>query len=257
MAKIITVATQKGGVGKTSTSHLIALGFKEKGLRVLLIDLDPQTNLTYIGGAFEQIPTIYDVLTGKTDIREAIFHGGEVDIVPGSTELVGSDLEFNKNGREYILQEALDPIRNDYDLIVIDCPPALGTLTVNALTASNSVIIPCGADILSIQGFSQFYDLIESVRKYSNKGLTISGLVVTRYDTRANLSADFTAELKRISGKLHVNLYSTRIREGVAVKRYQANMANPYKTEARSGPIQDYTQLIEEIAKHEKIKEER
>lgn len=254
MAKIISLANQKGGVSKTSTAHLLALGLKQQGYKVLLVDLDPQTNLTFIAGAYDKTPTIYEVLTSRSDAKGAIFTGGNVDIIPGSTDLMGADMEFSKTGREYMLREALEPLNKAYDVILIDCPPALGVLTVNALTASNSTLIPCGADILSIQGFSQLYDLIGSVKKYSNKKLNISGLVVTRYDTRTKLSKDFTSELERISDKLKVHLYDTKLREGVAVKRYQADNTDPYRAEAQASVIKDYIAFIGEIKEREGLK---
>lgn len=254
MAKIIALANQKGGVSKTSTAHLIALGLKAQGCKVLLIDLDPQTNLTFVAGAYDKRPTIYEVLTGRADATGAIYKGGNVDIIPGSTDLMGADMEFNKTGREYLLCEALEPIKRLYDVIFIDCPPALGILTINALTASNSVLIPCGADILSIQGFSQLYELIGSVKKYSNKKLTISGLVVTRYDTRTRLNKDFTGELERIGNKLKIHLYNTKLREGVAVKRYQADSTDPYRAEAQAGVIKDYIAFIGEFKEREGLK---
>ena len=191
MAKNVCIATQKGGTGKTSTAHILALGLAHQGRRVLLVDLDPQTNLTLAAGADESEPTLYEVLTGEAKLQDAIVQGELVDIIPGSEDLAGADLEFNKTGREYLLQEALD------------CPAALGLLTVNALTASDRVIIPCGADLFNIQGFSQLYGTIKDVQKYSNKKLKIAGLLVTRIRSGVKLSREFSEELDRDGSVYH------------------------------------------------------
>lgn len=246
MSKIVTLCNQKGGVSKTSTAHLLALGLKNTGLKVLLVDLDPQTNLTFIGGAYNEAPTLKEVFTGEVSTEEAIFKGASVDIIPGSAELAGDDL----NGDYTLLKEALEPIKRKYDLIVIDSPPGLGILTTNALVASNSVLVPCGADILSIQGFSQLYDEIKAVKDNVNKNLKISGLLITRYDNRTGISKRFTSELESITKRLKLYLYNAKIREGVAIKRYQADELDPFK-DKKSGVIQDYLQLIDEFKERE------
>ena len=253
MTKVVTLANQKGGVSKTSTAHLIALKLKQEGKKVLLVDLDPQTNLTLISGAFGKTPTLYDVFKERKTVKEAIYSGAEIDIIPGATDLVGADQEFSRTGREYILREALQPIKKLYDIIIIDCPPAVGVLTINGLTAADSVLIPCGADILAIQGFGQLYDLIGGVKKYSNKSLRISGVVITRYDSRTNLGKEFTEELDQVTKKLKVYRYETRLREGNAIKKYQAHGGNPFQTEKSSGVIQDYENFVQEFEKREGI----
>lgn len=247
MAKNVCIATQKGGTGKTSTAHILALGLAHKGARVLIVDLDPQTNLTLAAGADENEPTLYEVLTGDAKIQEAIVKGELVDIVPGSEDLAGADLEFNKTGREYLLQEALDPVKKAYDFIIMDCPAALGLLTVNALTASDRVIIPCGADLFNIQGFSQLYATIKDVQKYSNKKLKIAGLLVTRIRSGVKLSREFSEELDRITKKEKIRLFKTQIREAVAIPRYQAEGTDPFITEKRAAVMADYNEFINEF----------
>ena len=247
MAKNVCIATQKGGTGKTSTAHILALGLAHQGRRVLLVDLDPQTNLTLAAGADESEPTLYEVLTGEAKLQDAIVQGELVDIIPGSEDLAGADLEFNKTGREYLLQEALEPVKKAYDFIIMDCPAALGLLTVNALTASDRVIIPCGADLFNIQGFSQLYATIKDVQKYSNKKLKIAGLLVTRIRSGVKLSREFSEELDRITKKEKIRLFKTQIREAVAIPRYQAEGTDPFITEKRAAVMADYTAFINEF----------
>lgn len=247
MAKVIAIATQKGGTGKTSTAHVLGLGLAHRDKKILLIDLDPQTNLTLAAGAENTRPTIHEVLTKETKAAEAIIKKDLLDIIPGSEDLAGADLEFNKTGREYFLQEALESVKRKYDFIIIDCPAALGLLTVNALTFADSVIIPCGADLFNIQGFAQLNDTIKVVQKYSNKKLKIAGLLVTRVRAGVNLSKEFTEELDRITKKQKIRLFKTQIREGVAIPRYQSKGEDPFITEKKAGVIADYNNFIDEF----------
>ncbi len=253
MAKIIALTNQKGGVSKTSTTHITALALQESRKRTLIIDMDPQCNLTLIAGARGAEPTLYDVLRGTSPATDAIVEHDGLSVIPGSPDLAGADQLFTMAGREYLLREAIKPLEKKFDVILIDCPPGIGVLTMNALTAANSVLIPCGADLLSIQGFSQIYDLIASTKKYSNKKLQISGIVITRHDARTKLGREFTEEIDEITKRFKIYRYQTRIREGAAVKKYQANDENPLRTYRRDGVIQDYLAFVEELKTREKI----
>ncbi|MDD3365341.1 MAG: AAA family ATPase, partial [Syntrophomonas sp.] len=190
MSRIITIATQKGGTGKTTTTHALGVGLIERGYKVLFIDLDPQGNLSYILQTEELKSTIYEVLTGKTKARDAIQHQQCGDIIPSSPALARANLELKNTGKEYRLKETLQPIKDDYDYIIIDTPPSLGLLTINALTASDSVIIPSQADIFSLQGIGQLYSTIETIKKYTNPDLSIEGILLTRHNSRSILSRD-------------------------------------------------------------------
>ena len=155
-------------------------------------------------------------------------------------------MEYTQTGREYILSEIIEPLKESYDFVIIDTPPALGILTVNALTASNSVIIPMGADIYSIQGLSQLYNLVCNVKRYTNKELSIDGLFLTRYNKRATISKDIYAELEQLASKLGTKLFKSVIREGVAIKRSQADQTNIFISEPKAGVTIDFNNFIDE-----------
>lgn len=252
MAKIITVTNQKGGVGKTTTAHLLSSGLKAREFRTLLIDLDPQSNLTFTMGADDSHYTLYDLFKGNAEPQLAIKSTVQGDIIPGSLLLSGADMEYTQTGREYILSEIIEPLKESYDFVIIDTPPALGILTVNALTASNSVIIPMGADIYSIQGLSQLYNLVCNVKRYTNKELSIDGLFLTRYNKRATISKDIYAELEQLASKLGTKLFKSVIREGVAIKRSQADQTNIFISEPKAGVTIDFNNFIDEYLKEKR-----
>jgi chromosome partitioning protein len=247
MSHIIAVANQKGGCAKTTTSHILALGLRNRGYKVLLVDLDPQSNLSLICEADEATPTAYEVLQKKVSAEYALFHSPHIDIIPGSPELSGADVDFNKLGSENLLREALEPIRGAYDFIIIDTPPAIGKLTINALTAADSVLIPVGCNILSLQGMGQLYSLIMDIRKYTNKNLSILGTVVTRYKSRTRTSREVLDELQNVCDLHGIRLFDTKIREAAPIERYQSDQVNPYITERRAAVMQDYECLIDRI----------
>ena len=169
--KTITLSNQKGGVAKTTTAGALASGLSKKGFKVLAVDLDPQCNLALGSGAdiLNMDQTLYDVFKGTAELS-GLISGTPMgyDLIAGGLSLAGADMDFTQTGREFMLREALDEIRADYDFCIVDTPPTLGILTVNALTASDGVIIPLTADLYSLQGLSQLNLLIERVRKSSN-----------------------------------------------------------------------------------------
>lgn len=177
MAKVISISNQKGGVGKTTTTAAVAAGFKLKGHKVLCVDLDPQSNLSFSSGAeTEDCPTIYEILKGEVKAGFSIQKVPSFDIISSNILLSGIELEFTQTGREYLLKEALEGVKDKYDYIFIDTPPALSILTVNAFTASDYIIIPMLADIFSLQGIAQLSETIDRVRKYCNPNLKVEGI---------------------------------------------------------------------------------
>ena len=191
MSKVISVSNQKGGVGKTTTTCNLAAGLKKKGFRVLVIDLDPQGNLGFSMGAdVENSATIYDVLKGEIKTQFAIQRTETTDLIPSSILLSGIELEFTNTGREYLLKEAIKPIQEFYDYILLDTPPALGILTINAFTASDTIVVPMLSDIFSLQGIAQLYETVERVKKYCNPNLTIAGILLIRYNPRTLLGRE-------------------------------------------------------------------
>ena len=194
MPKVFAIANQKGGVSKTTTVQCLGAGLAHAGYKVLLIDLDPQSNLTSICHAVSDAQdkntvTMLEIIAKENNINEGIQHLNLYDFIPSSMYLASIDSRItDQMARPYRLQNALKDLTSEYDYILIDTPPALGTLTNNALVAADSVIIPAQADILSLQGVSQLYETIESVREHANPTLTVSGIVLTRFQGRANLS---------------------------------------------------------------------
>ena len=248
MKEIIAVINQKGGVGKSTTAQAIGQGLKELyNNKVLFVDLDAQGNLTYSLDAQQSKLTVLDVLTGKIKTSEAIYHSIQGDIIASNIQLSGADLLLTQTGKEYKLKEALKPITKDYDYIIIDTPPALGILTVNALTASTGVIIPAQADIYSLQGIGQLNNTFEAVKKYCNKDLTLKGIVLTRYNKRAVLSRDVADLIDETAKTLKTKLYKTQIREAIAVKEAQIQKQSIFTYAPKSNATIDYKNLIKEV----------
>ncbi len=248
--KVISITNQKGGVGKSTTAHALGAGLSKKGFNVLLIDLDPQGNITYTTGADNTAYTSYGVLTKRASITEAIQEttSPKLHIVPAGRDLTRLDLELNITGKEYRLKEALEPLKG-YDYIVIDTPPALSLLTVNALTASESVIIPAQADIYSLQGIGQLHETAETIRKYCNPSLKINGILLTRHSTRTILSRDMSELIEATAKQIKTFTFKGVIRECIALKEAQATQQDIFTYAPKSNASKDYTAFINEYLK--------
>lgn len=249
--KIITVTNQKGGAGKTTTAATLAAGLSLKGFKTLLIDLDPQGNLTYTAGAKTGGATALGVLTGEVKPEDAIQHTGGGDIIASSKALSGADAFIKDTGKEYRLKEALESLQGAYDFCIVDTPPALGILTINALTACDSVIIPAQADIYSLQGVEQLAETIKPVKKYCNPSLQIAGILLTRYSPRSILSRDVAELAEQLAAKLGTRLFKTTIREAIAVKEAQISKRTLYEYAPKAKVTEDYIALIEELLEKE------
>ena len=241
----ISIVNRKGGVGKTATAHALGAGLSLKGYRVLFIDLDSQCNLSFDLGAKTAPLTALEVLTGSAKAEEAIQHTPGGDIIAGSPALAGADMTIEGTGKEYRLKEALEPLQ--YDFIIIDTPPALGVLTINALTASDRAIIPAQAEVYSLQGIGLLYEAIQAVKKYTNKSLIVEGVLITRYNGRAILSKDMKSNLEEIAQSLNTKVFQTPIRECISIKEAQAMQTDIFSYAPRSNASADYKALVEEI----------
>ena len=248
MAIIISISNQKGGVGKSTTSQALASGLAHiKNKKVLLVDLDSQGNATYATGEKDIDMTVYEVMRGMVDIKNAIYETEFIDILPASKKLTQLDVELTEVGKEYKLKESLEEIKSYYDFIVIDTPPALGILTVNALTASDYIIIPSQADVYSLQGIGMLMDTCNNIKKYSNKDLKLLGVLLTRFNARTILSNEMKDMINDTAQQIGTFLYDTVIREGIAIKEAQALRQDIFNYSSRSNAATDYQNFMEEL----------
>lgn len=248
MARIIAVTNQKGGVGKTTTSLALATGLRKKGFRVLAVDMDPQTNLSFsVGGETEDGPTVYELLKGEVRPLYAVQRQACVDLIASHIVLSGAELEFKGEGREYLLKDALEPLRSRYDYIVVDTPPALGFLTVNAFAAADYLVIPMLADIFSLQGIAQLSDSIDRLKKAVNPDLQIGGILLCRFDGRTILGRRITETADMVAEQVGTRLYRSRIRNSIAIQESQTNQVSMFEYAPRSPGVADYRAFVNEL----------
>ena len=251
MSKAIAVINQKGGVGKSTTALAIGAGLSLKGYSVLFIDLDAQGNLSYTLGADTKGYNAMGVLERPETAKAEIQHTPQGDIIASSPKLAGADKLLEETGKEYRLKEALESLQGAYDYIIVDTPPALGILTINALTACTGAIIPAQADIYSLQGIAQLNSTIETVKKYCNPSLSIMGIVLTRFNGRSIIRREVAEMRERTAEQLHTKLYTSKIRECTALVEAQATKQNIYSYAPRSNATADYKALVDEILRGE------
>lgn len=252
--KIIAIANQKGGVAKTTTAAAFASGLKLRGYSVLAIDLDPQGNLSDSSTADNNSkPTIYDVLKGDKSASEAIQHLDIYDIIPANILLSGAEQEISQIGKEQRLKEALETVKGNYDFIIVDTPPALGLLTINAFTAAQEVLIPTTAGIFAASGITQLYDTIRNVKKYCNPNVEIIGVLLTKYNPRTNNSKDMKNLTEKLAEYINAPLYQTYIRQSVIVEEAQTRKVDLFSYRKDSTVVQDYDSFINEYLEERKV----
>jgi len=246
MSKVISISNHKGGVGKTTSTINIGAGLNKLGKTVLLIDLDPQANLSQSLGLIDQERNIYGAIRGEYKLEPIEVLKG-LHIIPSTLDLSGAEIELSgEAGREYILRELIEPLRRSYDYILIDSPPSLGLLTINAFTASDEVFIPLQAQYLALQGLSKLMEVVEKIKKRLNKGLTVGGVFITQYDNRKVLNRDVVAT---IQAHFKNEVFKTKIRDNVALAEAPAQGLDIFRYQAKSYGAEDYLALCKEIIK--------
>lgn len=260
VAIVITVNVQKGGVGKSTTVHELSSNLTKKGFKVLAIDLDPQQNLSKFSGApLTEYWTIYEVLKGECDFIDAIhFKDAEdsdvnnYDISTAHKKLEDAEKEFSEFYDVYKLTDALKPVRDNYDFIIIDTPPKLGILPNMALTAADYVVIPVEASSAGIQGIGQLFERIDRItnsERGSNKNLKVAGMLLTKYADRTNLEKSIRRQLEVLATRMNARIFKTTIREAVAIKEAQALKKSILEYEPKSKPCLDYMNFTNELLK--------
>ena len=252
MSKIVSLTNQKGGVGKTTSSVNLAVSFAVSEVKTLLIDLDPQSNATT---GLEQLTnepkgTIYDAIIRGSKAKDIITHTELefLDMITSTNDLVGAEVELvNVMAREHQLEKVLKSIRKNYDYILIDCPPSLGLLTLNALTCSNSVIIPIQCEYYALEGLGQLLNTVRLVQKNLNRNLEIEGVLLTMYDGRLNLSKQVADEVK---GFFKDKIFKTIIHRNVRLSEAPSFGKPALLYDANSTGAQKYISLVEEILKN-------
>ena len=258
MGKIISVANQKGGVGKTTTTVTLCAILAKKGKKVLLIDADPQGNATSGVGVTKEVEeSIYDVLVGDTTVQETIQSTNirNLKVCPSNINLAGAEVELvSMMSREQRLKEKLDEIKDKFDFILIDCPPSLGLITLNAFTASDSILIPVQCEYYALEGLGQLLNTVNLVKKHLNKSLEIEGALLTMYDARTNLSNQVVKEVKKYFDE---KVYKTVIPRNVRLSEAPSYGMPITLFDARSKGAKSYEKFAKEFLKNnEKTKEE-
>ena len=253
MGRIIAVANQKGGVGKTTTSINLAACLAEKGKKVLAVDMDPQGNLTSgLGGDKDSgEKSIYELIIGEVDIKEVINKEvlENLDIIPTSIDLSAAEIELiGVDDKEYILRNAIDQVKDQYDFVIIDCPPSLSMLTINAMTTADSVIVPIQCEYYALEGLSQLIHTVELVKDRLNSKLEIEGVVFTMYDARTNLSLQVVENVK---DNLQQNIYKTIIPRNIRLAEAPSYGLPINKYDPKSTGAESYMRLADEVIERE------
>jgi len=255
MGKIISIANQKGGVGKTTTAINLAAAIGNNNKRVLVIDADPQGNAT-TGFGIEKNNcenTIYELLLGECSISDCIVKDvyKNLSVIPSNVNLAGIEVQkLNDMNREFLLKNELDWVKKDYDYIFIDCPPSLSMLTVNAMVASNSVFVPLQCEFYALEGLSQLIYTVNLVRKRLNKDLVLEGIVFTMYDSRTNLSHQVVDNVKESLKEYDYNIYETMIPNNVRLAEAPSHGQPICYYDPRSAGSESYMSLAREVIKN-------
>lgn len=246
--QIIAIINQKGGVGKTTSAINIGAGLKILHQRVLLVDLDPQAHLTYSLGivAHEQPRTVYQLLKGESSLAETIFERNGLKVIPSILDLSGAEMELSSvAGREFLLRESMTGL-DGFDYALLDCPPSLGLLTLNALTTANEVYIPLQTEYLALSGLSKLLQTIDIVQKRLNENLEITGIIATRFDARKKLNNEVVDKIKEYFGE---KVFPTLIRDNISLAEAPSFGKTIFEYKPDSYGAIDYLNLCRDILK--------
>lgn len=249
MGRVIAVANQKGGVGKTTTAINLSACLAEKGQKVLAIDMDPQGNMTSgLGIDKDEVEkNIYDLMIGQVGVEEVLQKEAieNLDIIPTSIDLSAAEIELiGVDDKEFIIRNAIAPIKDNYDYIIIDCPPSLSMLTINAMTTADSVLVPIQCEYYALEGLSQILQTVEMVKKRLNPDLELEGVVFTMYDARTNLSLEVVENVKK---HLNETIYKTIIPRNVRLAEAPSHGMPINLYDSRSSGAESYRMLASEV----------
>ena len=249
MGRIIAIANQKGGVGKTTTAINLSACLAEAEKRVLTIDMDPQGNTTSGLGIDKNNceNTIYQLILGECSFDEALIHTEfeYLDLIPSNVNLAGAEIELlNIENREYVLHNEIEKIKDNYDFIIIDCPPSLNMLTVNAMTTASTVLVPIQCEYYALEGLSQLIHTINLIQDRLNKNLEIDGIVFTMYDSRTNLSTEVVENVKE---NIHLHIYKTLIPRNVRLAEAPSYGIPIHMYDGKSAGAIAYKNLAQEV----------
>jgi len=247
MTRVVAVANQKGGVAKTTTVHSLGVALAEMGRRVLLVDLDPQASLTWACGidpdALDR--SMHEVLLRRTKAADAIVTAAGLSLLPSTIDLAGAEMHLlTKTGREYVLRKALDRVVADYDVVLIDCPPSLGILTINGLTAAQEVLIPLQCEALGQRGVGQLMETIDDVRSYTNRDLVVLGVIATMFDGRTKLANQVVEEVRSSYG---LDVFDPPVPKAVKVAEAPGHGRSVLEHAPKSRGAVAYRELAERI----------
>ncbi len=253
MGKVISLINEKGGVGKTTSTNIMACCLKNRGYKVLCVDFDPQAHLSFSFGADNRDkPTIYDVIKKKTKVKYAIQNTGLTDLIPANDILKSVESEFTSVGNEQLLKNCIAPLLNSYDYILIDSPPELGLLSVNALVASNVVLIPCLPDGYSLMGTIKVHETVSRIKQAFNPTLSFGGIILVRYYLRERLSKSVSDVLEQLTVQLNIPILENKVRHSNLISDATTiRQVDVVKTNPKNRAIGDYINLVDELLEKE------
>lgn len=248
--KTIAITNQKGGVAKTTTSWSLGVGLHKKGFKVLLVDLDAQTNLSFTARVdlLNLEHTLYECFKNKAEVTDTLIEiDNGLDILVGGIDLASADREFTQLDRKRMLQKVLKPISANYDYCIIDTPPTLGVMNENSLTVADSIIIPMQAEIYALQGINQLQGFIEDIKENSNPGLKVEGILITRVDERTNLYKDMRTQFEQVAVAMNTKVFDSFIHSTVAVGEVALQRSNLFDEVPNATATKDYQAFIDEL----------